>query len=81
MTYILAAAVGLVASRWLSWFSLVAASLILAIAVGIEGAVHARTLLKILERGFYLNVTLQGAYFTQAILQVYGHRLLGRPDK
>jgi hypothetical protein len=81
MVYILIAAVGLVTARWLNWFSVVAIAMILAVAVGVEGAVHARPFLKVLRRCFEMNATFQGAYLAQALYLVYAPNLLGRFGK
>jgi hypothetical protein len=81
MIFILIAIIGLVTARWLNWFSVVAIAMILAVAVGIEGAIHARPLLKVLRRCFEMNATFQGAYLAQALCVTYGAHLLGRSGK
>ena len=81
MIFILAAAMGMLTARWLNYLSLIAVSLLLAIAIGVEGAVHACSFFKVLKRGFEVNATVQGAYLTQAFWLVYGPRLLGPSDK
>ena len=81
MIYILAAILGIIAARWLSWFALLAVCLFFAIVIGVEGAVHARSLVKVLKRGLEINATLQGAYLAQAFWLVYGPRILGRSGK
>jgi hypothetical protein len=81
MIYILAAAMGMCIARWLSCISLVAVSLVFAIAVGVEGALHLRSFITVLQRGLEVNATLQGAYLAQTFLQVYGPSLFRRSDK
>ena len=81
MVSILAVVIGMIAARWLSWFSLIAVSIILAVALGIEGVVHHRSYLEVLLRGFEFNAILQGAYLLQIFLQDYGPRLLRRSDR
>ena len=81
MVFVLIAAIGLVTARWLNWYSVVAIAMILAVAVGIEGAVHARPFVKVLKRCFEINATFQGAYFAQAFFLAYAPRLLGRFGK
>lgn len=81
MIYILAAALGAIAARWLSWFSLIGICLFFAVVIGVEGAVHSRAFLKVLKRGLQVNATLQGAYLAQAFLLVYGPRFLRRPHE
>ncbi len=46
MVFILSAVMGIIAARWLGWGSVVVVALILAVAVGVEGALEARTLLR-----------------------------------
>ncbi|MCJ2134180.1 hypothetical protein MKK69_08935 [Methylobacterium sp. J-026] len=81
MVFVLIAAIGLVAGRWLNWFSVAAIAIILAVAVGIEGAVHARPFLKVLRRCFEMNSVFQGAYLAQAVCLAYGPYWLRRPSK
>lgn len=81
MAFIVVAAIGLVSARWLGWFSLILISTVLAVAVGLEGAVEVRSLFKVLKRGLEINATFQGAYLAQSFLSVWGPRLLRRPDK
>ncbi len=81
MIFILVAAIGLVSARWLGWFSVVVVSMVLAVAVGLEGAAESRALLKVLKRGLEINATFQGAYLAQSFFLVYGPDLLKRTDK
>lgn len=81
MIFILVAAIGLVSARWLGWFSVIAVSVVLAVAVGLEGAVESRSLFKVLKRGLEINATFQGAYLVQSFFLVWGPHLLKRPDK
>ncbi|MCJ2017479.1 hypothetical protein MKK84_08585 [Methylobacterium sp. E-065] len=62
MIFILAAAMGIVTARWLGLGTLVLVAVILAIAVGVEGAVEARSLFKVLKRGLEISLTFQGTY-------------------
>lgn len=75
MVFILAAAMGIIAARWLGWGSVVFIALILAIAVGIEGAVEARPLFKVMKRGLEINSTFQGSYLAMLCV-LHGKRLL-----
>ena len=81
MIFIVVAAIGMVSARWLGWFSVILVSTVLAAAVGLEGAIEARSLFKVLKRGLEINATFQGAYLAQAFFLVWGPRLLKRPDK
>lgn len=78
MLYILTAALGVVVARRFSWFGVFAVSTILAIAIGVEGAIHDRTLLKVLRRDWEVIVTFQAAYFAYLVWDVHGRRLLAR---
>jgi hypothetical protein len=81
MIFIVVATIGMVCARWLGWFSVIVVSVILAVAVGLEGAVETRPLFKVLKRGLEINATFQGAYLAQAFCLVRGPSLLKRPDK
>ena len=81
MIFIVVAAIGVVSARWLGWFSLILVSMVLAVAVGLEGAVEARSLFKVLKRGLEVNATFQGAYLAQSFFLVWGPDLFRRPDK
>lgn len=80
MIFVLVAAIGIISARWLSWFSVLVVATVLAIAVGIEGAVETRSLMKVLRRGLEVNATLQGSYLAAACA-LYGTRLLGSVRK
>jgi hypothetical protein len=75
MVFILAAAMGLITARWLGWGSVVVIALILAVAVGLEGAVESRTLFKVMKRGLEINSTFQGSYLAMLCV-LHGKRLL-----
>ena len=75
MVFILSAVMGLIAARWLGWGSVVVVALILAVAVGIEGALEARTLFKVMKRGLEINATFQGSYLAMLCV-LHGKRLL-----
>lgn len=77
MIFIVVAAIGIIVARSFGWVSVFAITIILAVAVGIEGAVEARTLFKVLKRGFEINVAFQGAYFAAACA-LYSSHFLGR---
>ncbi|MGU3668623.1 hypothetical protein ACLBX9_30955 [Methylobacterium sp. A49B] len=81
MIYLLTATIGMIIARWLNWFSLAVITMVFSTAIGIEGALHARPFLTVLQRGLEVNATLQGAYLGQAILLVFGPRLLRRSGK
>ena len=81
MIFIVVAAIGMVSARGLGWSSLILVSTVLAVAVGIEGAVEGRSLFKVLKRGLQINATFQGAYLAQSVFLVWGPHLLKRPDK
>lgn len=81
MIFIVVAAIGVISARCLGWFSVIVVSVILAVAVGLEGAVEARSFLKVLKRGLEINATFQGAYLVQSALLVWGPHLLKGPDK
>ena len=66
MIFILVAAIGVVVARSLGWFSVLAIASILSVAVGIEGAIEARTLFEVLKRGLEINATFQGTYLVAA---------------
>lgn len=78
MLYIVIAALGLVGARQFSWFGVFVISTILAVALGLEGALHDRTLLKVLHRDWEVIVTFQSAYFAPIVWDVYGSRLMAR---
>ncbi|MEL6062077.1 MULTISPECIES: hypothetical protein [unclassified Methylobacterium] len=71
----MAAAMGLITARWLGWGSVVVIALILAVAVGLEGAVESRTLFKVMKRGLEINSTFQGSYLAMLCV-LHGKRLL-----
>ena len=81
MIFIVVAAIGMVSARWFGWFSVIAVSMVLAVAVGVEGAIESRSLFKVLKRGLEINATFQGAYLAQSFVLVWGAHLLKRPDK
>ena len=78
MLYILTAALGVIVARRYSWLGIFAVSTILAVAVGVEGALHDRTVLKVLRRDWEVMITLQAAYSAQLLWDAYGRRLLAR---
>lgn len=75
MVFILSAVMGIIAARWLGWGSVVVVALILAVAVGVEGALEARTLFKVMKRGLEINTTFQGSYLAMLCV-LHGKRLL-----
>ncbi|WP_449410340.1 hypothetical protein [Methylobacterium komagatae] len=79
--FIVVAVMGLIAARWLGWFSLVIVSTALAVAVGIEGAVESRSFFKVLKRGFEINATFQGAFLAQSLLPLWPLDFPGRSDR
>lgn len=81
MVFVLVAAIGVVTARWLSWPSLVAISMVLAVAVGLEGAIHFRPFFKVLKRGLEVNATFQGAYLVQVLGMLYVPHLLRKSGK
>ena len=81
MIFIVVAVIGLVSARWLGWFSMVVVSMVLAVAIGLEGAVEARSLFKVLKRGLEVNATFQGAYLAQSFFLAGGPDLFKRPEK
>ncbi len=78
MLFIVIASLGLVAARQFSWFGVFAISTILAVALGVEGAIHDRTLLKVLHRDWEVIVTFQSAYVAHIVWDAYGPRLMAR---
>lgn len=78
MLYIVIAALGVVVARQSSWFGVFAISTILAVALGLEGALHDRTLLKVLHRDWEVIITFQSAYFAHIVWDAYGPRLMAR---
>ncbi|WP_342109973.1 hypothetical protein [Methylobacterium sp. SI9] len=50
-------------------------ALVLAVAVGVEGALEARTLFKVMKRGLEINTTFQGSYLAMLCV-LHGKRLL-----
>ena len=79
--FIVVAMIGLVAARWLGWFSLVIVSTVLAVAVGIEGAVECRSFFKVLKRGFEINATFQGAFLARSLLLLWPLDFLRRSNR
>ncbi len=75
MVFILSAVMGIIAARWLGWGSVVVVALVLAVAVGVEGALEARTLFKVMKRGLEINTTFQGSYLAMLCV-LHGKRLL-----
>lgn len=78
MLYILVAALGVAVARQFSWFGVFAISTILAIALGVEGGLHDRTLAKVLHRDWEVIITFQSAYVAHIVWDVYGPRLMAR---
>lgn len=78
MLYILTSVLGIVVTRRYSWLGIFAVSTILAVAIGVEAAIHDRTLLKVVRRGWEVAITLQAAYVAQLVWDVYGRRFLAR---
>jgi hypothetical protein len=78
MLYVLIAALGAVVARRFSWLGVFAVCTILAIALGIEGAINDRTILKVLRRDWEAIITFQAAYLAQLLWDEYGPRLLAR---
>jgi hypothetical protein len=76
MIFVIAAALGIISARWLGWYSLVAVAIVLALAVGIEGATEGRNLFKTLKRALEINAALQGAYLA-TVCALHSRRLLG----
>jgi hypothetical protein len=78
MLYIVLAALGVAVARQFSWVGVFAISTILAVALGVEGALHDRTLVKVLNRDWEVIVTFQSAYVAHIVWDVYGPRLMAR---
>ena len=78
MLYILTAVLGVVVARRFSWLGIFAVSTILSVAIGVEGAIHERTLLKVMRRDWEVMITLQGSYAVHLFWDAYGRRLLTR---
>ncbi|MBE7201083.1 hypothetical protein ACLBX9_12415 [Methylobacterium sp. A49B] len=78
MLYILTAALGVVVARRFHWIGIFAVSTILAVAIGVEGAIHDRTLLKVLRRDWEVMITLQASYAAHLLWDAYGRHLMAR---